>query len=111
MPTSVWVTSKLTVQERLDIDKAEFAHWYELGVWWTMYGEEQGRGTYQDKYLIDAIGHGLKSGWYNNPLSGWFPMVGFKLGMIHGGMLDSVARLLRSSASLVVLCDPDFTRG
>jgi hypothetical protein len=111
MPTTVRVTSKLTVQALLDIDNAEFAHWYELGVWWAMYGEEQGRGPYCDSYLIETIGGGLKNGWYNSLLSGWFPMVGFKLGMIHDGMLDPVTRLVRSSASLVVLRDVDFTRG
>lgn len=111
MATTVRVTSKLRVQALLDIDNAEFAHWYELGVWWAMYGDEQGRGAYHDKYLIDTIGHGLRSGWYNSVLSGWFPMVGFKLGMIHGGMLDPRTLQLRSSASLVVLCDRDFTRG
>jgi hypothetical protein len=38
-------------------------------------------------------------------------MVGFKFGMLHGGMLDPTTRLVRSSASLVVLSDPDFMRG
>lgn len=111
MPTSVQVTSKLTVQALLDIDNAEFAHWYELGVWWAMYGDEQGRGAYHDSYLIENMSNGLQSGWYNDLLSGWFPMVGFFIGMVHGGMLDPVSRQVRSSASLVVLRDPDFTRG
>jgi hypothetical protein len=111
MSTRISVKRGFTVDALLDIDNAEFAHWYELGVWWAMYGDEQGRGAYHDKYLIDTIGHGLKSGWYNSLLSGWFPMVGFKLGMIHGGMLDPVTSLLRSSSSLVVLCDANFTRG
>jgi hypothetical protein len=111
MPTQLRITSKLRVQALLDIDNAEFAHWYELGVWWAMYGDEQGRGPYDDSYLIDTIGDGLRRGWYNSLLSGWFPMVGLKIGMIHGGMLDPATRLVRSSASLVVLRDSDFTRG
>src|SRR6266567_5846701 len=110
MPTQVRVTSKLRVQESLDIDNAEFAHWYELGVWWAIYSDEQGKGPYRDSYLITTIGGGLRSDWYDNLLSGWFPMVGFKLGMIHGGMLDPAILRLRPSASLVVLRGPDFTR-
>lgn len=111
MPTQVRVTSKFSVQALLDIDNAEFAHWYELGVWWAMYGDEQGRGIYRDQYLIHTIGDGLQRGWYDSLLSGWFPMVGFKLGMVHGGMLDPATRAVRSSASLVVLSDADFARG
>jgi len=111
MPTHVRVTSRLTVQALLDIDNAEFARWYELGVWWAMYGEPQGCGPYPDSYLIETIGDGRKKGWYNSLLSGHFPMVGFKLGIVHGGMLDPATLQLRTSASLVVLDDPDFTKG
>ncbi len=111
MPTELRVTSKLRVQALLDIDNAEFAHWYELGVWWAMYGEEQGKGPYRDTYLIETIGGALQNGWYDSLLSGWFPMVGFKLGMVHGGMIDPATLKVRSSEGLVVLSDPDFTRG
>lgn len=111
MSTRISVKRGFTVDALLDIDNAEFAHWYELGVWWALYGDEQGRGIYRDQYLIQTIGDGLQRGWYDSLLSGWFPMVSFKLGMVHGGMLDPVTRAVRSSASLVVLRDASFTRG
>src|SRR5579859_2575367 len=111
MPTSVRVTSKLTVQALLDIENADFAHWYELGVWWAMYGDEQGRGIYRDQYLIATIGNSLRSGYYDSILSDWFPMVGFKFGMVHGGMLDPATLQLRTLESAVVLRDADFTQG
>lgn len=38
-------------------------------------------------------------------------MLGFELGMIHGGMIEPITCELRSSASLVNLIDPDFTKG
>jgi hypothetical protein len=111
MPTTVRVTRTLTVQALLDIEDPQFAHWYELGVWWALYGDQQGNGPLSDRYPIVAIQRGIASGWYTNLDSGWFPMIGFKLGMMHGGMLDPATKQLRSSASLVVLSDPDFTAG
>src|SRR5260370_5139654 len=80
----------------LSIENKEFAHWYELGAWWALYGDEQGRGPYYDRYLIENISDGIQSGWYNNPRSGWLPMVGFFIGMVHGGMYDPATRVLRS---------------
>lgn len=53
-----------------------------------MDGDEQGRGVYRDQYLIQTIGDGLKRGLYDSLLLGWFPMIGFKIGMVYGGMLD-----------------------
>ena len=44
MATTISVTSKLTVPALLAINNAEFKHWYELGVWWAMYGDGQGSG-------------------------------------------------------------------
>jgi len=111
MATRIAVKPGFVVDALLEINNAEFAHWYELGTWWAMYGEEQGRGPYRDDYLISNIGDGIKSGWYNDLLSGWFPMAGFFIGMVHGGMYHPLTRELRSSEDLIILSDPDFTRG
>jgi hypothetical protein len=89
----------------LAIEDPEFAHWYGLGVWWAMYGDQQGTGPYSDDYLFDNIQRGIANGWYHDLHSGWFPMIGFNLGMVHGG------QLIRPSDTLVVLSDPDFTQG
>lgn len=111
MPTTITVRRNFSVQSLLDIEDPEFAHWYGLGVFWAMYGDQQGNGLYCDAYIIDTIQHGVSSGWYGDRMSSWFAHVGFYLGMLHGGMLDPVTGLLRPSETLVVLTDPDFTKG
>lgn len=111
MTTLISVTRKWQLEALLEIENPEFQHWYELGVWWAIFGEEQGKGQYDDQYLIVNLTSHIKSGWYKELTSELFPMLGFELGMIHGGMIDPITRELRSSASLVNLTDPDFTKG
>ena len=38
----------------IDIQSAEFAEQYELGRWWSMYGDEQGKGPVSASYLTIA---------------------------------------------------------
>lgn len=102
---AIAVTRNFSVCPLLDIEDPEFAHWYSLGVFWAMHGDQQGKGPYDDNYLIDGIQRGITNGWYHDLHSGWFPMVGFKLGMLHGGYLIS------PSDTLVILTDPEFTKG
>ncbi len=112
MATRIAVKPGFVVDALLEINNAEFAHWYELGTWWAMYGDEQGLGPYRDQYLITNIEGGITAHWYDDLLSGWFPMVGFFIGMVHGGMYyNPLTRELRSSEALVILRDADFTRG
>jgi hypothetical protein len=80
-------------------------------VYWALYGEQQGSGPYCDGYIIDNISRGIRNGWYSDLHSGWFPMIGFKLGMLHGGMIEPTTHQLRSHETLVVLSDPDFHNG
>lgn len=105
MPTCITVRRNFVVQSLLEIEDCDFAHWYSLDVYWSMFGEHQQRGPYQDTYLIHTIGSGIEQGWYSDRNSGWFPMIGFKLGMVHHGWLS------KPSDTLVVLTDPDFTKG
>jgi len=102
MPTTITVRRNFVVQPLLAIEDPEFAHWYELGMWWAMYGDEQGHGPYADTYLIENISRNLYAGQYDHPSSPWFTSIGFYLGMVHGGYL------VRPSDTLVVLTDPDF---
>jgi len=69
------------------------------------YGDEQGRGPYEDRYLIDNISRNLQAGRYDRFPSPWFAHTGFYIGMLHGGYLAGPAE------ALVVLTDPDFARG
>ena len=105
MPTCVTVRRNFVVPALLDIENPEFAHQYSLGMWWAMYGDEQGSGPYQDTYLIENICPNLYAGRYNRLSSPWFTSIGFYLGMCHGGYLVCPA------TTLVILTDPDFTHG
>src|SRR5258706_6636081 len=102
MPNQITVRRNLVVESLLDINDPAFAHWYELGVYWAMYGDGQGSGCYDDCYLITNLTSHIRSGWYDDCNSGWFPMLGFELGMVHGGYL------VEPSDSLGILTDPDF---
>ena len=39
----------------IDIQSAEFARQYELGIWWSMYGDEQGQGPVPASYLVTNL--------------------------------------------------------
>ncbi len=105
MPTAITVRSDFVVLSLLEIENPEFANWYALGVYWAMHGHYQGVGRYQDTYLVTNIERGILAGNYSCTQSGWFPMLGFKLGMVHGGFL------VEPGDTLVILTDPDFTKG
>ncbi len=105
MPTCITVRRNFVVPSLLEITDPDFAHQYSLGLWWALYGDEQGKGPYDHRYLIENISRNVHAGRYDSPSSSWFAAVGFYLGMIHGGWL------VRPSDTLVVLTDPDFTKG
>lgn len=105
MPTAITVQRHLVVEALLEIEDEQFAHWYGLGMYWARFGEHQCLGPYHDTYLIHTLSSGIQQGWYDNRTSGWFAMVGFKLSMVHGGWLS------HPLPTLVLLTDPDFTKG
>src|SRR5690348_9525795 len=105
MPTMITVRRNFVVPSLLEIEEPEFAHQYDLGVYWAMCGDEQGNGPQTDCYIIENISRNLYAGRYDNPASSWFAHNGFYLGMLHGGFL------VRPADSLVILTDPDFTKG
>ena len=41
----------------IDIQSAEFAKQYERGVYWSMYGDEQGNGPIAASYLVINLKH------------------------------------------------------
>ncbi len=90
MPTLIAVTRTFNVPGLLDINDPEFAHWYGLGVFWAMYGDEQGNGPYDDRYLIDNISRNIQASRYNSLSSPWFASVGFYLGMLMAACLSRI---------------------
>jgi hypothetical protein len=105
MPISITIRSSFLVPALLEIEDPEFLSWYSLGMYWSMFGDCQERGPFRDHYIMTNIELGILNGWYVDRSSGWFPMVGFKLGMLHGGWLN------RPAETLVILTDPDFRKG
>jgi hypothetical protein len=76
------ITHNLSVCPLLNITDPQFEHQYKLGVWWAIYGDEQGKGKYDDNYLMENIDQNLRRCFE-------LSHVGFYLGMIHGGYLVS----------------------
>jgi hypothetical protein len=103
--TAISVARRFSVEPLLEITDPEFGRQYGMGVWWALYGDEQGKGPYDDRYLLDNISRNIQASRYNTLSSPWFASVGFYLGMLHGGWL------VQPSDTLVVLTDPDFAKG
>ncbi len=82
MPTILPITRSLSIAPLLDITDPEFERQYSNGVWWALYGDEQGKGRYDDRYLMDGAEMLAQRKFPTNH-------VGFYLGMIHGGWLVS----------------------
>jgi hypothetical protein len=76
------ITRNLSVEPLLNITDPEFEHQYKLGIWWAIYGNDQGNGKYNDIYLVENIDTLLCRCFDVN-------RVGFYLGMVHGGYLVS----------------------
>lgn len=103
---------KRDVVPLLDIQSAEFAHQYQLGVYWAQYGDEQGNGPQSDVYFIVNVTALMESGHVNDLQSAWFPNLGFFLGVVHGGVLNPrTNELWPYVTTLVTLSDPYVTRG
>lgn len=96
---------KSSVRPLLDITDAEFEVHYNMGVWWAMYGNRQGKGVFDDDYLIENVRRNIQAGRYSNTSSSWLQTSGFYFGMLHGGWLVS------KPDTLVNLIDPNFTKG
>jgi len=102
----------LQLSPLLDIQSAEFAKQYEHGVFWAMHGDEQGNGPQSDSYLITNLTAHIENGHFHDLKSPSFSLLGFFLGMVHGGILSPQTGQQRPEVStLVLLHDPNFTKG
>ena len=96
----------------IDIQSAEFAEQYELGVNWSMYGDEQGKGPVPASYLVTNLKRYAERGYFEryDPMSLYH--IGFLLGMYHGGVLEPSTGLLRLNVTTLVHLDHrDARRG
>ncbi len=96
----------------VDIQHADFAHQYELGVWWSHYGDHQGNGPQPDTYLVVNLKTCAVHGYFDGQHEHLLSHIGFYLGMIHGGVLSPQTGKLRPDVTtLVTLCDTSIARG
>jgi hypothetical protein len=72
----------------IDIQSAEFAKQYELGKWWSMYGDEQGQGPVPASYLVTNLQRYAEADYFGMNDSSHLSHLGFFLGMYHGGILS-----------------------
>lgn len=72
----------------IDIQSAEFAKQYELGRWWSMYGDEQGQGPVPASYLVTNLKRYAEQDYFGTNDPYHLHHLGFFLGMYHGGILS-----------------------
>jgi hypothetical protein len=96
----------------IDIQSAEFAEQYELGVNWSMYGDEQGKGPVPASYLVTNLKGYAERGYFERYDSSSLHRIGFLLGMYQGGVLEpSTAQLRPTVTTLAHLDHRDARRG
>jgi len=79
----------------INIQSAAFAEQYERGVWWSMYGDEQGQGPVVASYLVTNLKDYAERDYFGTHDPYHLPRLGFFLGMYHGGILSPQAGQLR----------------
>ena len=72
----------------IDIQSTEFAKQYELGRWWSMYGDEQGQGPVPASYLVTNLKRYAEQDYFGTNDPYHLSHLGFFFGMYHGGILS-----------------------
>src|SRR5712692_10422856 len=96
----------------IDIQSAEFAEQYELGKWWSKYGEEQGQGPVPASYLVTNIQRYAEQDYFGTNDPYHLSHLGFFFGMYHGGILSPQTGQPRPDATTLAHLDHrDARRG
>ncbi|HLG60962.1 MAG TPA: hypothetical protein VKY19_03450 [Ktedonosporobacter sp.] len=104
--------SKQKVHLLLDIQRPAFAEHYERGVWWSMYGDEQGHGPLSVSYLITNLKQYQQQPYFEQQDPYRRDLIGFFLGMYHGGVLSPQTGQLRPEVRALICFDhPQAIRG
>jgi hypothetical protein len=80
--------STRTTVPLINIQSAEFAKQYELGKWWSMYGDEQGHGPVPASYLVANLQCYAEADYFGTNDPSHLSHLGFFFGMYHGGILS-----------------------
>ena len=96
----------------IDIQSAEFVEKYDLGVNWSMHGDEQGKGPVPASYLVENLKGYAERGYFERHDPSSLYGIGFFLGMYHGGVLEpSTGQLRPAVTTLAHLDHRDARRG
>ena len=74
-----------TIVPLIDIESAEFAEQYELGITWRLYGDEQGSGSVPASYFVTNLQRYAEHDYFGTNDPYHLSHLGFFLGMYHGG--------------------------
>lgn len=106
------ITRQVHVTPLVTVQSTAFAKQYELGVWWSMYGDEQGRGPVRDSYFVINLKRCIEHGYFDGQHDRCLPYIGFYLGMYHGGILSPCTGQLRPDVTtLAAITNREFARG
>ena len=105
-------TQRRTAAPLIDIQSEAFAKQYELGVWWSMHGDEQGQGLVSDSYFVANFKRCVEHGYFDGLHEQCLHYFGFYLGMYHGGILSPATGELRADVhALVAITHQEFACG
>jgi len=96
----------------IDIQSEECAKQYELGKWWSMYGDEQGKGPVPASYLVTNLKRYAEADFFGTNDPYHLSHLGFFFGMYHGGILSPQTGQLRPDVTTLARLDHrDAKRG
>lgn len=98
-------TKNLAVSPLIDIQSTAFAVQYENGIWWSMHGDEQGKGPLSIRYLKANLERYQEQRYFEQQDSYWHHHIGFYVGMYHGGVLSPQTGQLRLGVTTLILFD------
>jgi hypothetical protein len=93
-----------------DIQRANFARRYQLGVWWSMHGEEQGKGPVSVHYLVTNLRQYEEHNYFDLSDPYYLHNIGFCFGMYHGGILSPQTGQPRPDVTALALLDEKNAR-
>ncbi len=109
---TIQITKKLRITPLIDIQSTAFAEQYEHGVWWSMHGDEQGKGPMPASYLVTNLRQYEEHNTFHTSDPYYLHHIGFFIGMYHGGILSPQTGQLRPNVTALALLDhKDAIRG
>lgn len=89
----------------LDIRDPQFAHWYELGMFWSLYGDEQDEKPLPIRYFVTTLKQDEERGTFTQEYTPWCAHMGFYLGMYHSRVFVKEKYTLRPDATTLITID------